>query len=96
MELSLVVSASDDVVAREVAGETVLLNLASGTYFGLNETGTAIWELIEENSLTLEDICGAIEDEYQIPREDAESDVVALVEQLVEHGLLTVEDEDED
>ena len=54
MELSLVVSASDDVVAREVAGETVLLNLASGTYFGLNETGTLIWELIEEDSITLD------------------------------------------
>lgn len=96
MELSLVVSASDDVVAREVAGETVLLNLASGTYFGLNETGTLIWDLIEEDSITLDAICDAIEDEYEIPREDAEADVIALVEQLVENGLLTVEDGDED
>lgn len=96
MELSLVVSASDDVVAREVAGETVLLNLASGTYFGLNETGTLIWDLIEEDSITLDAICDAIEDEYEIPREDAEADVISLVEQLVENGLLTVEDGDED
>ncbi len=98
MELSDVVSACDDVVAREVAGEAVLLNLASGTYFGLNDTGSMIWQMIEENSASIAEICDAVEEEYDVEREDAERDVLALVEQLVEHGLLMVEDavEDED
>jgi hypothetical protein len=31
---------------RELAGEAVLLNLASGTYFGLDETGTSFWQAL--------------------------------------------------
>ena len=93
MELSDTVSASDDVVAREVAGETVLLNLESGTYFGLNETGGMVWQLLDEGSATLEDICTAIEEEYDIAREDIESDVLALAEDLFEHGLLMIEED---
>ena len=96
MELTDIVSACDDVVAREVVGEAVLLNLSSGTYFGLNDTGSMIWQLVDEDSASLEDICDAIEEEYDVAREDVERDVLALVEELVEHGLLMVEDEEED
>lgn len=96
MELSDVVTASDDVVAREVAGETVLLNLSSGTYFGLNETGTLFWDALDEDSARLEDICDAIEEEYDVEREEVERDVLALAEELIEHGLLMLDDEDDD
>jgi len=96
MELTDIVAACDDVVAREVGGEAVLLNLSSGTYFGLNDTGSMIWQLVDEDSASLEDICDAIEEEYDVAREDVERDVLALVEELVEHGLLMVEDEEED
>lgn len=95
MELSDVVSGSDDVVAREVAGEAVLLNLSSGTYFGLNDTGSMVWQLIDEDSASLVEICDAIEEEYNVDRADVERDVLALAEQLVEHGLLMVEDEED-
>ena len=36
----------EDVVSREVGGEAVLLNLATGTYFGLDGVGTEIWNLL--------------------------------------------------
>lgn len=38
---------SPDVVFRNLDGEAVLLDLGSGTYFGLNEVGTRIWQMIE-------------------------------------------------
>ena len=37
---------SGDVVHRLIQGEAVLLDLASGRYFGLNATGAALWELL--------------------------------------------------
>ncbi len=95
MELSDVVCGSDDVVAREVAGEAVLLNLSSGTYFGLNDTGSMFWQLIDEDSASLADICDAIEEEYDVDRADVERDVIALAEELIEHGLIMVEDEED-
>ena len=40
------VKARDGVMFREIAGESVLLNLDSETYFGLDETGTAMWTVL--------------------------------------------------
>ena len=41
-----VITISPDVAFRDLDGEAVLLNLATGTYFGLNEMGTRMWHLI--------------------------------------------------
>ena len=37
---------SPNVVFRDLDGEAVLLDLSSGTYFGLNEVGTRVWQLL--------------------------------------------------
>jgi len=46
------VTIPDDVVFRDLAGEAVILNLASGIYFGLNEVGTRMWNLLAEHGST--------------------------------------------
>jgi len=40
---------ADDVVFRDLAGESVLLNLSTGTYFGLDAIGTRLWHLVAEH-----------------------------------------------
>lgn len=77
-----------DVVAREVGGETVLLDLSSGTYFGLNEVGNRIWFWIETDGCTLGEISERLHSEFDVSAKDAQSDVFALAQSLVEHGLL--------
>ena len=39
---------SDNVLSQEVAGETVLLDLASESYFGLDEVGTRVWQMLKQ------------------------------------------------
>ena len=48
MNLNLTIRVSPDVISQEVSGETVLLDLESEHYFGLDEVGTRIWQLIKE------------------------------------------------
>ncbi|WP_086617556.1 PqqD family protein [Erythrobacter tepidarius] len=80
---------SDDVIAREVAGEMVLLDLASGLYFGLDPVGSRIWECLSESSCTLTKVCDVIEAEYDAPRARIEEDILALAAQLTDKGLIT-------
>ena len=40
----------DEVAFRELNGEGVLLDLVSGTYFGLNEVGARLWTLLSQNN----------------------------------------------
>lgn len=92
MELRDKVTTSDDVVARVVAGETVLLNLATGTYFGLNEVGGRVWHLLDAEGCTLAEVCEKLQAEFEVSGEQAEADVLALLGDLAEHGLITRED----
>jgi len=78
---------ADDVVFRDLAGEAVLLNLATGMYFGLNEVGTRIWHLIADHGST-DEIIESILAEYEVDEAQLRKDVDALIQQLLDKGLV--------
>ena len=83
---------SDDVVHRDLAGETVLLNLATGTYFGLDAVGTRIWHLFVEQG-SREKVIEALLAEYEVSEDRLRRDLDALIEKLQDKGLLTADAE---
>lgn len=76
-----------DVLMRPVAGESVLLDLKSETYFGLDEVGTRMWQVLA-SGLTLERACQVLSIEYAADPKLLRGDLEDLVERLVNHGLL--------
>jgi hypothetical protein len=87
INLSHRVTIPASVMVRQVGGETVLLDLESSTYFGLDGVGTRIWQLLAEGR-TLESVCDVIGDEYEVERADVERDTVRLVSELEIKGLV--------
>ena len=81
---------SSDVLFQEVSGEVVLLDLASERYFGLDAIGTRVWQHIDKGT-QWDDALEQIMEEYDVSREQLEMDVEALVAQLLQAGLLTLE-----
>lgn len=79
---------SDDVIAREVAGEMVLLDLASGLYFGLDPVGSRIWDRLSASPCSLAEVCDVIEAEFDAPRDRIEQDILALAAQFTEKNLI--------
>jgi Coenzyme PQQ synthesis protein D (PqqD) len=79
--------ASPDVVARMVGGETMLLDLASGTYFGLDLIGGKIWDLLEKGA-SLTQVCDVIEREHAVERRVLEQDVLRLASELADKQLI--------
>ena len=77
---------SEDVLFQNLDGEAVLLDLASETYFGLNEVGTRVWELLE-SSMSLGEIATLLQSEYEVESARAQSDVLDLATRLIEAGL---------
>ena len=78
---------SDEVLSQEVNGETVLLDLDGESYFGLNEVGTRIWQLISAES-TVTEVLNTLSDEYDASREQLENDVGELLAKLADAGLV--------
>ena len=75
------------VIMREIAGEAVLLDLEKGMYYGLNEVGVEIWKLVEEGRTPAETV-DALTGEFEVDAETLMSDLVALLSDLVEAGLV--------
>jgi len=80
----------DDVVWRELADEVVLLNLTTGLYFGLDGTGGKIWKVLADQGTT-EAAIEAIVAEYDATREQVEADVIRLVDELRDKGLIEID-----
>jgi hypothetical protein len=87
MNLDTHLSIPPQVLSRLVGDETVLLDLESGMYFGLDGVGKRIWEKIGE-CLALGEIAEVIVSEYEVDKAQAQADVIEFVTNLVERGLL--------
>ena len=74
-------------MSRMVGDETVLMDLATGTYFGLDGVGKRIWESIAEGS-NLAAVVTVITTEFEVEQARAQEDVIEFVSELVDRGLL--------
>ena len=84
---------SDDVVAREIEGELIIVPLVAGIgdmeeeLFSLNETGSIIWERLDGEK-NLEKVVAELSAEFEAPVKEIEEDVIGFVEQLLKRGIL--------
>lgn len=78
---------ADNVLFQELDGEAVLLSLDEGCYFGLDELGTRIWQLIEED-LDTQQVVEKIVEEYDVEPEQAQQDLDKFLDDLEESGLI--------
>lgn len=78
---------SSEAVSQEIGGETVILDLKGEAYFGLNQVGTKIWQLLHDTSRPME-ILDSLEQAYDIERSELKQDLDELLEQLLESGLI--------
>jgi len=88
---------SEDVVAREIEGELVIVPLTSGIgdmedeLYTLNDSGKAIWDRLD-GKRSLSNILDELITEYDIERNELEEDVIGLVNELVKRKMLLVID----
>lgn len=76
-------------ISTELDGETVILDMASGLYHGLNKVGNSIWNLVEE-AKSFEQILKALIEEYEVDRETCAKDLVEFLKTMTKEGLISV------
>jgi Coenzyme PQQ synthesis protein D (PqqD) len=85
---SLVVRNPEPLTAS-VDDEIVMLDARQGAYFGLDPTGSAIWELIER-PISIDALCASLVERYDIDRDTCLADVTAFLTQLLDAELVAV------
>lgn len=80
---------SNEVVSCDLDGETAMLNMENGVYYGLNPMGTRIWELIKK-PITIQEIMNKILEEYEVDEDTCYDDLTELIEQMLENKLVEI------
>lgn len=84
---------SDDIVAREIEGELIIVPLVAGVgdaddeLFALNDTGKDVWRRLDGKT-SLADVARSLAAEYNAQPDEIERDVVGLVKELVRRKML--------
>ncbi len=82
----------DDVLIQALpSGEVVLLNLVTEAYYGLDEIGARMFEILQAGG-RLDDAVATLLDDYAVDQATLETDLRALAAELVKHGLLATVD----
>jgi hypothetical protein len=78
------------VVYRGFATETVVLNLDTGKYHGLNPTGGRMLEELEKTP-NLEEAAGKLSQQFGVALDEVRQDLLTFCEDLAERGLLELD-----
>ena len=85
------VVATRDQVSSDLEGEVAILDLKAGVYYGLDGVGARIWTLLQEPT-TVSEIRDVLLQEYDVEANRCKRDLLALLQKLVNEGLVEVED----
>ena len=83
----------EHVVYRDFVSETVVLNLETGRYHGLNPTGGRILDALERSE-TVAEAAEKLANEYEQGQEEVEADVLAFCSDLLTRGLVELRPHD--
>jgi hypothetical protein len=78
---------AEAVASQEIDGETVLLDLKSSEYLGVNESGTLLWQALLVGT-TRRDLVALLCERFGIQQEQADADVDAFLADCDDRGLL--------
>lgn len=79
----------EEVVAKVMDGEAIIINLSNGIYYSLDNVGAAIWDMIE-GGWRLDEIVTAIASRYDVAGPRAEHDVLRLVTELLGEDVVVI------
>ena len=77
------------VLVQHLDGESVLLNLETEKYFGLDTAGTRMWELLT-SSPSIDAAYARLLEEFEVEPELLRTHLTELLSRLQEHGLLNI------
>lgn len=81
------VTVPSNVMVRELEGESVILNVDTERYFGLDDVGTRMWQAVT-GSGSIQTAYDELLDKYDVEPDVLRRDLMKLIEQLVEFGLV--------
>lgn len=84
-----IVVATYEQVSCQLGEESVILHLKNSVYYGMNPVGASVWKLLQQQRSVAE-LRDAVLDEYEVEAERCERDLLTLLEEMRNKGLIQV------
>ncbi|MFK9117570.1 lasso peptide biosynthesis PqqD family chaperone [Peribacillus frigoritolerans] len=78
-------------IVSDMDGEKVMLSVQKGKYYNLGELGGEIWDLLKE-PITIHELVTTLQSQYDVAQTECEEQVTDFINQLLEQGLVKIED----
>lgn len=92
MTLTTIIKRKDGIMAADMNGSAVMMDIESGKYYNLGAVGKSIWQIIEEPT-AIESLINKLTEEYDVTYERCQNETMAFLEQLVSFGLISKEND---
>ena len=92
ISLSSCIIQAGNLVSCDLDGETALMSVEHGKYYGIDPIGSRIWALIEEPRL-VSDLCAILLEEFEVEPSQCDHDVLAFLSELAKDNLVKIVDE---
>jgi hypothetical protein len=89
LELETTVVARQDAMSADLSGETIVLGMSQGEYFGLDEIGSRVWTLIQSPT-TVRQVCETLTKEYDVELDRCKEDIIELLQSFAACELIDV------
>ncbi len=80
---------TDDVAAKVIDGEAIIMNLSNGLYFSMDSVGSAVWEMVETGQ-SIDEMTSTLDARYDVDEEVIRDDVNRLLAELLTEELVLV------
>lgn len=84
---STLIARDRDIIATDMDGETVMMSVERGEYYGLSGVGPFLWEQLVE-PLSIDQLCRRVMQAFEVDEATCRADVSAFVEDLIDKGVL--------
>ena len=90
MDINTTLKRNPELLAVDMGGETVMMDMESGNYFGINAVGSHIWDALEDGN-KVADIIETVNNHFEVQEDDAiADDILAFLGDMVEQKLVEV------
>ena len=83
------VQRNKEMVTSNIDGEIVMMSVESGEYYGLDEIGSRIWEIIE-NKIKVDELITRLLDEFEVDKTICENDTLDFLNELLSKNLISL------
>ncbi|MEX6700345.1 lasso peptide biosynthesis PqqD family chaperone [Peribacillus frigoritolerans] len=78
-------------IVSDMDGEKVMLSVQKGKYYNLGKLGGEIWDLMKE-PVTIQELVTTLQSQYDVEQTECKEQVTDFINQLLEQGLVKIED----